>query len=72
MIGGFLGGLRITFGAGLNTIIGARGTGKTTAVEFIGYALDALPHREHAAEERKRIESLVKRTLNGGRIEIGI
>jgi hypothetical protein len=53
-------------------VIGARGTGKTTAVEFVGYALDALPSREHATDERKRIENLVKRNLNGGRIEIGI
>lgn len=72
VIGGFLDGLRITFRSGLNCVIGARGTGKTTAVEFVGYALDALPHREHAADERKRIENLVKRNLNGGRIEIGI
>lgn len=72
VIGGFLDGLRITFGAGLNTIIGARGTGKTTAVEFIGYALDSLPSREHATDERKRIETLVKRNLGGGRISVGI
>ena len=72
VIGGFLDGLRITFRGGLNCVIGARGTGKTTAVEFVGYALDALPHREHAADERKRIENLVKRNLDGGRIEIGI
>lgn len=71
VIGGFLDGLRITFGGGLNCVIGARGTGKTTAIEFIGYALDALPHREHAADERKRIENLVKRNLDGGRIEVG-
>jgi energy-coupling factor transporter ATP-binding protein EcfA2 len=72
VIGGFLDGLRITFREGLNTIIGARGTGKTTAVEFIGYALDSLPSREHAADERKRIETLVKRNLGGGRISVGI
>jgi DNA repair ATPase RecN len=72
VIGGFLDDLRITFGPGLNTIIGARGTGKTTAVEFIGYALDALPNREHASDERKRIETLIKRNLDGGRIEVGI
>lgn len=65
VIGGFLDGLRIPFGPGLICLIGARGTGKTTAVEFIGYALDSLPSREHAAEERKRIETLVKRNLGG-------
>lgn len=72
VIGGFLDGLQISFGHGLNTVIGARGTGKTTAVEFIGYALDSLPSREHAADERKRIETLVKRNLGGGRICVRI
>lgn len=72
VIGGFLDGLELSFGQGLNTIIGARGTGKTTAIEFIGYALDCLPSREHAADERKRIETLVKRNLGGGRIHVGI
>lgn len=72
VIGGFLDGLRVTFRGGLNCVIGARGTGKTTAVEFVSYALDALPSREHATDERKRIENLVKRNLNGGRIELGI
>lgn len=72
VIGGFLDGLELSFGPGLNTIIGARRTGKTTAVEFIGYAFDSLPSREHAADERKRIETLVKRNLGGGRICVGI
>lgn len=72
VIGGFLDGLRITFGDGLNTIIGARGTGKTTGIEFVGYALDLLPSQEHAAQERKRIDTLVKRNLDGGRIEVGV
>ncbi|MCB9951854.1 MAG: AAA family ATPase [Planctomycetaceae bacterium] len=72
VIGGFLDGLQISFGVGLNTIIGARGTGKTTAVEFIGYVLDSMPSREHAADEWKRIDTLVKRNLGGGRICVGI
>lgn len=72
VIGGFLDGMRFGLSGGLNCFIGARGTGKTTAVEFIGYALDLLPSREHAADERKRIETLVKRNLGGGRISVGI
>ena len=72
VIGGFLDGLHLEFGEGLNCIIGARGTGKTTAIEFIGYALDLLPNQEHAAQDRKRIDTLVKRNLNGGRMEVGI
>ena len=72
VIGGFLDGLHVTFGAGLNTIIGARGTGKTTVVECMAYALDTLPSSDHAPQERKRVETLIKRNLNGGRIELGI
>jgi DNA repair exonuclease SbcCD ATPase subunit len=72
VIGGFLDGLHVRFGAGLNTIIGARGTGKTTVVECLAYALDTLPSSDHAPQERKRVETLIKRNLNGGRIEVGI
>ena len=72
VIGGFLDGLHVTFGTGLNTIIGARGTGKTTVVECLAYALDTLPSSDHAPQERKRVETLIKRNLNGGRIEVGI
>jgi hypothetical protein len=35
--GGFLDGTRLDFSDGLNCIIGGRGTGKTTVVEFIRY-----------------------------------
>jgi hypothetical protein len=37
--GGFLDGLRLDFSDGLNCIIGGRGTGKTTVLEFIRYLL---------------------------------
>lgn len=72
VIGGFLDGLRVSFRGGLNTVIGARGTAKTTVVECIAYALDTLPNLDHAPLERKRVETLIKRNLNGGRIELGI
>jgi len=38
---GFLSGLDVHFDQGLNVIIGARGTGKTSIVELIRYCLDA-------------------------------
>ena len=38
---GFLANLDVTFQPGLNAIIGARGTGKTSIVELIRYALGA-------------------------------
>lgn len=38
---GFLAGLDVEFGPGLNTVIGARGTGKTSLIELIRFCLDA-------------------------------
>jgi len=72
VIGGYLDGQSFEFSAGLNCLIGARGTGKTTALEFVRYALDMLPSREENPVERRRIESLVERNLDGGRIQVGI
>ena len=43
--GGYLDGLDIDFSDNLVTIIGGRGTGKSTIINFIRYALD-LPPRE--------------------------
>ena len=61
-------GAKIEFAPGLNGIIGARGTGKTTVLEFIRFALDAMPDDAAAC---KRIEGLVNRNLDG-RVELGI
>ena len=72
IIGGFLDGLRFEFLPGLNCFIGARGSGKTTVVELIRYALDALPDRETHAAECKRIETLVESNLAGGRVQVAI
>jgi len=69
IIGGFLDSQRFDLSDGLNCIIGARGTGKTTVLEFVRYAMDALP-TDGAA--RKRVESLVEQNLAGGRIEVAV
>lgn len=69
IIGGFLDGFTYSFSDKLNCIIGARGTGKTTFLEFIRYGLNAMPSCPKA---QKRITSLVESNLNGGRIEVTI
>ena len=69
IVGGFLDGQRFDLSDGLNCIIGARGTGKTTVLEFVRYAMDALP-ADGAA--RRRVESLVEQNLAGGRIEVAV
>ncbi len=69
VVGGFMDGMKIEFAPGLNCIIGARGTGKTTVLEFIRFALDAMPDDEAAC---RRIEALVNQNLDFGRVELGI
>jgi len=60
-------GTTIEFAPGLNCIIGARGTGKTTVLEFIRFALDSMPDDREAC---KRIEALVNRNLDFGGYDI--
>lgn len=56
--GGFLDKLDIRFADGLNCLIGGRGSGKTTVLEFIRHVLDRLPRSGTAAaklaEERHK------------------
>ena len=68
--GGFLDGSEFDLADGLNCLIGARGTGKTTVLELVRYALDALPATADA--ERQRIETLVEANLGSGTVELTI
>ena len=68
--GGFLAGIDLSFSDGLNSIIGARGSGKSSAQELIRFALGILPGRDEKDQLRRRIESLIKSNLNGGRVEL--
>jgi ABC-type lipoprotein export system ATPase subunit len=67
--GGFLDGVAFDLADGLNCLIGARGTGKTTVLELVRYALDAMPKDGPA---RRQVEALVESNLAGGRIEVAI
>jgi ABC-type uncharacterized transport system ATPase subunit len=69
--GGFLDGLDVTFGDGLNCIIGPRGSGKTTLLELIRFGLDDMPGRD-GDPLRTRIESIIASNLNGGRVELEV
>ena len=70
--GGFLDGTQFDLSDGLNCLIGPRGTGKTTVLEFVRYALDTFPEGENGSEIRKRVESLIQGNLRGGRIRVAI
>ena len=72
VVGGFLDGLNVDFADGLNCLIGHRGTGKTTVLEFVRYALDGFPAGEAGQVCRRRVENLVKRNLGDGRIRLTI
>ena len=70
--GGFLDGVSIELADGLNCFIGARGTGKTTALEFIRYGLDRMPDPRIDRDRRHDIERLVEQNLGRGSLAISI
>ncbi len=63
--GGFLDGLDVSLKKGLNTIIGARGTGKSTFVELIRYCLDV---RGNSVESNNKSISHAKSVLKDGQV----
>jgi hypothetical protein len=66
---GFLGGLDVRFSAGLNVIIGARGTGKTSIIELIRYCLDAGAFTE---DVRTRGNQQAIAILGGGAVTVSL
>lgn len=73
VFGGFLDKLDIRFADGLNCIIGGRGSGKTTVLEFIRHALDRAPRSGTAAAKLAddRLKSLLQANLGAsGYVEL--
>lgn len=68
MIGGYLDDLDIHLSGHLDTVIGGRGTGKTTLIECVRYALE----REPLGDEGRRVHhEVVRNNLGtGGRVEL--
>lgn len=69
--GGYLDGLELEFSEHLNAVIGGRGTGKSTLLECIRYALDLRPVGKNA---QKQHDGVIKENLarEKGRVEIKI
>lgn len=69
--GGYLDGVRIDFSEHLNTVIGGRGTGKSTLLECLRYVLDIPPKSKQA---QKLHQEIVKENLGkeNGRIEVEV
>ena len=68
--GGFFRDLDVSLSKHLNAVIGGRGTGKSTLIESIRYALD-LPFQGNNADEKAR-QSLIKNTLSNCQITIRV
>ena len=64
---GFLDGLDVRFAPGLNVLIGARGTGKTSLIELIRFTLGAQGFTEDAA---RRGNQQAVSVLQGGQVTV--
>ncbi len=67
--GGYLDGVRVDFSDHLNTVIGGRGTGKSTLLECLRYALDLPPVGKQALQHH---QDIIKENLGraAGRVEL--
>ncbi|EJL6834398.1 AAA family ATPase [Vibrio cholerae] len=63
--GGFLDGMSLELKNGLNTVIGARGTGKSTFIELIRYCLSI---KGHTSESHVKSLSHAKSVLKDGQV----
>ena len=61
--GGFLGDTSVHFNGNLNVLVGGRGTGKSTVIESMRYALGLEPHGEEAL---KAHEGVIRYVLRSG------
>ena len=68
--GGFLAGAQLEFADGLNCLIGGRGAGKTTALEFLRFGLGLMPDPRANPQRHRAIDALVKANLGNGRLRI--
>lgn len=67
--GGFLSGLDLQFSAGLNVIIGPRGSGKTALIELVRHALTASQTMQATARER---EKYIRAILGNGEVIVDL
>jgi len=68
--GGFLAGAQLEFADGLNCLIGGRGAGKTTALEFLRFGLGLMPDAKANPQRHRAIDALVKANLGNGQLRI--
>lgn len=68
--GGFLDGVTLPISSDLTALIGGRGTGKSTIVESLRYALDVEPIGDDAKHDHKAIVEKVLRSGTVVRVEV--
>src|SRR6185312_13622500 len=68
--GGFLQGIKMAFTDGLNCLIGGRGTGKTTVLEALRFALDRMPNETADRKRHEALEKLIQANLGSGSIKV--
>lgn len=66
---GFLDGLDLTFRPGLNTLIGARGTGKTSIIELIRFCF-GIPG--HTADSTRKSKEHAVSILGNGQVTLTV
>ncbi len=70
--GGFLSAATFEFDPNLNCVIGGRGTGKTTVVEALRYALDRMPDPARARERHRLTDKLLESNLASGTVRVEV
>jgi type III restriction enzyme len=68
----FMGGFELSFNRQYTALIGGRGTGKSTVLEYLRWALGDEPSGEDLSETEKKRQSLVQKTLvdRRGQVEV--
>ena len=70
--GGFLDGFDIKFASGLNVLIGARGTGKTSVIELIRFALGGPIRAEESPGDFSSPSSLFLLCSSGEAVAVSL
>jgi energy-coupling factor transporter ATP-binding protein EcfA2 len=69
--GGFLNGLDVSLSRGLNVVVGARGSGKTTFLELLRHAVGAQ-HAEQTPSSLRERQSFLDAVLGAGEVVVDV
>ena len=73
VFGGYLDGFNVNFSTHLDTLIGGRGTGKSTVINLIRYAAGLEPDAKINNERRKEFDDMIEHNLgSNSRVELSV